>query len=181
MFLTDENTLGECQTRCTRGAYTGVVAWTVSANLEATCGWRLCFSPTLHLTLQKELEQCSHHAKSRLVRNNLSSFSLLLHWLHVSSHKGPLTPCHNSFPSNFHQGTRASKVDHFLEKLFKYLVWSAHGARVVCELPLHVAILFLSSLGTLMLQGYAAMSLLSTLVELFSCMGKMGWFPGEFV
>ena len=54
---------------------------------------------------------------------NLSS-SLLLHCLHVSSPKGPLTPCHTSSPSNCHQGTvftRASKADHFLEKLFKYL------------------------------------------------------------
>ena len=63
------------------------------------------------------------HAKLGL-RNNVSSFSLLLHWLHASSPKGALTPCHNSSPSNFHQGTvftRASKVDHFLENLFKYL------------------------------------------------------------
>ena len=52
----------------------------------------------------------------------LSSFSLLLHWLHVSSPKGALTPCHNSSHSNFHQGTvftRASTVDHFLDKLFQ--------------------------------------------------------------
>ena len=43
--------------RCTRGAYTGVVAWTVSAKLEAACCWRLCFCPKLHLTLRKELGQ----------------------------------------------------------------------------------------------------------------------------
>ena len=62
---------------------------------------------------------------------NLSSFSLVLHWLHVSSLKRALTPCHNSFSSNFHQGTifpRGSKVDHFLEKLFKYMMSCAHGA-----------------------------------------------------
>ena len=54
---------------------------------------------------------------------NLSSFSLLLHWFHVSSPKEP--------PSNFDQGlvfTRASKTDHFLEKLFKYLTRCACGA-----------------------------------------------------
>ena len=55
---------GEYQTRCARGAHgvrvTGIVAWTVSANLEATCCWPLCFCPTLYLTLQKELGQCSH-------------------------------------------------------------------------------------------------------------------------
>ena len=45
----------EYQTRCARGACTRVVAWTVSANLEATCYWRLCFCPKLYLTLQKEL------------------------------------------------------------------------------------------------------------------------------
>ena len=63
--------------------------------------------------------------------NNLSHFSLLLHWLHVSLPKGALTPCHNSSPSNFHQGTiftRASKVGHFLEKLFKYLTLCAPTA-----------------------------------------------------
>ena len=32
-------TVGEYQTWCARGAYTGVVAWTVSANLEAMCCW----------------------------------------------------------------------------------------------------------------------------------------------
>ena len=71
------------------------------------------------------------HAKLGLVYNNLSSFSLLLHWLHVSSPKGALTPCHNSSPSNFHQGpvfTRASKGDHFLENLFKYLTQCSRGA-----------------------------------------------------
>ena len=50
---------------------------------------------------------------------------LLAAWccVHVSSPQGALTPCHSSFPSNLHQGTaftRASKADHFLEKLFKY-------------------------------------------------------------
>ena len=63
----------------------------------------------------------------------LSSFSLLLHRLHVSSPQGALTPCHTSSPSNFHQGTvftRASKIDHLLEKLFKYLTWCACGDMV---------------------------------------------------
>ena len=46
--------------RCTRGAFTGVVAWTVSANLEATCCWLLCFCPTLYLTPPKIFGQCSH-------------------------------------------------------------------------------------------------------------------------
>ena len=45
--------------RCTRGAYTGIVVWTASANLEATCCRRLCFCPKLYLTLQKELGQCT--------------------------------------------------------------------------------------------------------------------------
>ena len=51
---------------------------------------------------------------------NLSSFSPLLHRLHVSSPKAPV-PCHTSSPSNLRQGavsTRASKIDHFLEKSF---------------------------------------------------------------
>ena len=55
---------------------------------------------------------------------NLSSCSPLLHRLHVTSPKGALTSRHHSSPSNLRQGavfTRASKVDHFLEKLFKYL------------------------------------------------------------
>ena len=49
---------------------------------------------------------------------NLSSFSLLLHWLHESSPRGALTPCHNSSPSNLHQGTvftGAPKADCFRE------------------------------------------------------------------
>ena len=45
------------------------------------------------------------HAKLGFVCNSLSSFGPLLHWLHVSSPKGALTHCHNSSPSNFHQGT----------------------------------------------------------------------------
>ena len=48
---------GEYQTRCTRGAHAvripGGVAWTVSATLEATCCWSLCFCPKLYLTLQQ--------------------------------------------------------------------------------------------------------------------------------
>ena len=50
--------------------------------------------------------------------------------LAVSLPKGPFTPYHNSSPSNFHQGTvftRASKVDHLLEKLFKYWTWCPGG------------------------------------------------------
>ena len=46
--------------RCTRSAYIGFVAWTVSANLEAACCCHLCFCPKLYLTLQKGLGQCSH-------------------------------------------------------------------------------------------------------------------------
>ena len=45
----------------------------------------------------------------------------------------PLTPCQNSLPGNFHQGTaftRASTVDHTLEKLFKYLTQCARNAPV---------------------------------------------------
>ena len=41
---------------------------------------------------------------------------------------GALTPCHNASPGNLLQGTvftRASKVDDFLEKLFKYLMQCA--------------------------------------------------------
>ena len=69
---------------------------------------------------------------------NLSSFSLLPHCLHVSLPKGPLTPCHNSSPSNLHQGTvftRASEVDHLIEHLFNHLTLCTHGAhalRVEC-------------------------------------------------
>ena len=58
--------------------------------------------------------------------NKLSSFSLLLCWLHVSLPKWGLTPRHNSSSRNFHQGAvfaRASKIDHYLEKLFKYLTY----------------------------------------------------------
>ena len=49
---------------------------------------------------------------------------------------GALTPCHNSSWSNFRQGTvftRAAKVDHFLQKLFKYLT---RCARAVPKFPL---------------------------------------------
>ena len=47
--------------QCTSGAYcSGVVAWTVSANLEITCCWCSGFGPKLCLTLQKELGLCSH-------------------------------------------------------------------------------------------------------------------------
>ena len=73
--------------------------------------------------------------------NDLSSFSLLLQRVHVSSPMLALTSCHNSSPSNFHSGTafrKASKVDHFLEKLFTYLTRCAHGARAVRELPLTI-------------------------------------------
>ena len=66
--------------------------------------------------------------------NNLSSFSLLLHWLHVSLPKGALIPSHNSSPSNFNQATIftwASRLNHFLDKLFKYPTRCAHGAHVV--------------------------------------------------
>ena len=52
-------TRGEYQTRCTQGVCWGCV-WTISADLEATCCWRLCFCPKLNLTLQKEFGQCSH-------------------------------------------------------------------------------------------------------------------------
>ena len=38
---------GEYHTQCTRCSYTGVVAWTASANLDASCCWCLCFSPKL--------------------------------------------------------------------------------------------------------------------------------------
>ena len=62
---------------------------------------------------------------------NVSSLGLLLHCLHVTSPNGALTPCHSS-PSNFHQGTvftRASKEDHFLEKVFKYVTRCTNGVR----------------------------------------------------
>ena len=65
------------------------------------------------------------HAKLGLVCNNLSSFGLLLHWLHVSLLNRALTLCHNSSPGNFCQGTVftiASKD--FLEKLFTHLTRS---------------------------------------------------------
>ena len=54
---------------------------------------------------------------------NMSSCSLLLHWLCVSWPKGALAPCHTSSPRNLHHRIvlkRASKVDHFLEQLLKY-------------------------------------------------------------
>ena len=38
------------------------------------------------------------HAKLGLACNNLSAFSLLLHWLHMSLPKGALTLCHNAPP-----------------------------------------------------------------------------------
>ena len=47
---------------------------------------------------------------------------------------GALTPCHSSSASSLHRGTvftKASKVDHLLEKLFKYLTQCTHGARTV--------------------------------------------------
>ena len=74
------------------------------------------------------------YAKLGSVCNILSPVSLLLHWSHVSSPKGAPKLCHNSSPSNLHQGTvftRASKEDHFLEKWFKYLTWYARGVGAV--------------------------------------------------
>ena len=63
---------------------------------------------------------------------NLSSFSLLLHCLHVSLPKGALTASQNSSPNTLHQGTaftRAPKVNHFFVKLLKYLTWCAHWSQ----------------------------------------------------
>ena len=123
-------------TRCV--SWTGVVAWIVSANLEATCCWRLCFSPQLYLTLQKEVGQCSHMQNWDWCAIFVI-FQLVAARLHV---RAP-TSCHNSSPSNFHQTTnftRASKVDYFLEKSFKYLTRCEHGARAVRELPLRSAV-----------------------------------------
>ena len=74
-----------------RGACTGVVPQTVSANSEATAPrWEpknvsdMCVRPCFCLC-----RVC-----------NLSSSSLLLHRLHESSPKGALTPCHTSPPPN---------------------------------------------------------------------------------
>ena len=186
--------------RRVRGASPGVVAWTVSATLEATCCWRPCFCPELCLTLQKELGHmqnwdwcaiCCHLRACCLMPESSSSSAAsttppsqtvrgfggpglmgvrvdvagmqapplpppapltdalgvvrraavapiprqpsvcVLHRLHVGSPKGALTLCHNSSPSNLRQGTvftRASKADHFLETLFKYLTRCARGA-----------------------------------------------------
>ena len=94
------------RTQCTSGVYPGVVVRAVSANLDAMCCWHLCFCPKLYLTVQKELGQCSQ-PKLGLVCNNLSSFSLLLHWLHVS------LPPATSTKGHYLQGL------HFLEKCSK--------------------------------------------------------------
>ena len=111
---------GEYQTRCTRSAYLGVVAWSLIR------GYVLLAPMLLPQTVPDTAEgtwAVQPHAKLGLVGNNLSSLSLLLHWVHVSSPKGALTPSHDPSPSNLHQGTvftRASKVDQIVEKLFKY-------------------------------------------------------------
>ena len=73
------------------------------------------------------------HAKLGSVCNSLSSVSLSLHWLHVSSPK----PAISLPPATFTKGQylQGRQVDHFLEKLSKYLTWCVHGARVVHDLP----------------------------------------------
>ena len=105
-------------------ARTGVVSETVSADVETTASrwvpkdvhdghvrFFFFFARAMFFVMFPCWQACR-------------SFSLLLHWLHVSSPKGALTPGHHSFPHNLHQGTaftRASKADHFRGKLFKYL------------------------------------------------------------
>ena len=75
--------MGEYRTRCARGAVRvlGVVARTGSANLEATCCWRLPDAAEGPWAVQP-------HAKWGLMCNKLSSRRRLLHRLHVSSPKG---------------------------------------------------------------------------------------------
>ena len=116
------------RTRCTGGAYTGNVPRTLH-NLEATASsWepkdvhnmhvRLFFACAMSFVMFPCWQAC-----------NLLSCSLWLHRLHVS--QGGLASCHNSSPSNRHQGTkgpvftRASKVGQ--EKAFKYLTWCANS------------------------------------------------------
>ena len=83
-----------------------------------------------------EVVQIPDAVRARCMRGaravRILPLSLLPHCLHVSSPKGALTPRKNSSPSNLHQGTlftRASKVDHFPEKLFRYLTLRARCAR----------------------------------------------------
>ena len=83
---------------CPRSAYCGVVVWAVSANLEATCCWRLCLYPKLYLTPQKKLGQPSHMQNWDRCAIICHFFSLLLHWLRVSLPKGALTPLPYLFP-----------------------------------------------------------------------------------
>ena len=49
----------------------------------------------------------------------VSFFSLELHWLHVSSSKGGLTPCHNSSLSYFYPG----RVGRTVRAPCIFLIW----------------------------------------------------------
>ena len=114
-------TMGEYQTRCARGTYTGLFCSLFQLIERLLCPVGNPKTFMICMCTFPIWQAC-----------NLSCFSLLLHCLHVSSLKA-LTPCHNSSPRNPHQGTeftRASKVDHFLEKLFKYLMRCANSPLV---------------------------------------------------
>ena len=94
--------------------------------------WAPMLLPKLYLTLQKALGQCSHmqHWDWCAMICHLSAYCTACEPVPVSSPKRALTPCHNSSPSNLHQGTvctRASKVGHFLEKFLKQVTHCALG------------------------------------------------------
>ena len=68
--------------------------------------------------------------------------------------QGGLTPCHDSSPSNLHQGTvftRASKVDRFLGTLFKYPTQCVRGERTPSGVGLSDAVV----LGSLLMDPEA--------------------------
>ena len=112
--------------RYTRGAYTGVVPWTVSADLEATApGWEPKSVHDIHMRLCFCRILCNVPLLAGL-------FVFFQHCLHVSSPKEALTPCHDlpSNPANSKVFTRASKVDHFVGKLFQYLTRCANSPYV---------------------------------------------------